>query len=147
MEAAAKKFRKALCLNGLLLAAIFCLAVFLIGAQGLIMYKENTSQLMFVSVLQGIVVSSGTSIGLSSAIETGSIFKSAIAVKTGDYGFVHDEMPSPVTSASTQVPPVVTTLALGVPYGTGNPDHSFIISRLTYYPERVSDESLEALTS
>ena len=101
----------------------------------------------FPDTARGIVVSSGTSIGLSSAIETGSIFKSAIAVKTGDYGFVHDEMPSPVTSASTQVPPVVTTLALGVPYGTGNPDHSFIISRLTYYPERVSDESLEALTA
>ena len=93
----------------------------------------------YMTVRVGGVNSLDTSIG---ALSQGTPYKNALAYKAGSISAVLNG--GSLVTSSGAVPSTLTTAQIGVYPGTGTTNST--IARLTYYPVRLSDAQLQALT-
>jgi hypothetical protein len=100
--------------------------------------------------IRGVVLSSSTAIvaaNTSNSFATGTNVKTAFAYKTEDYGFGHSGGAVTNTTAAGTLP-TLTEARFGA--NSGGIANTFMfgyIRRLTYFPTRLSDAQLQALTA
>lgn len=93
-----------------------------------------------------VYAGTGQAVGLQPAITFagGSTLRSAFVYKTDDFIAAANETLSPADTSGT-VPTAVTTLGVGM-QGNGGLPYNGTIRRLTYWPQRLANSTLQAIT-
>lgn len=94
-----------------------------------------------------VAVSSVVSSGLTQGANTGSVFKAATAYKTNDFAFSANGM-APTTDTSGSVPSDLSQMFIGgVQDGNAKGILNGTIRRIAYYPRRLANAELQAITA
>lgn len=80
----------------------------------------------------------------STSVQSGAFFKTASAYKTNDFAFALNGVQTANSTDTEGAVPVVNRMYFGDPMGNTQARH---IKRLSYYPKRLSNDNLIALTT